>query len=78
MGFFPVKQVWRERDGWLEAVKELGLSTEDAAMVRRLFLIQEQIELSSVVIGSNAKCTGQGVRGGRGGRGDAGQGGLWR
>lgn len=54
VGFIPVKQVWRDGSCWTEAVKDAGLSTEEAAMVRRIFLEQEQIELSSVVIGSNA------------------------
>lgn len=53
VGFFPTKQAWRDGDGWQDAVKAAGLDSANAAMVRRIFMEQEQIELSSVVIGSN-------------------------
>ena len=54
VGFFPTKQSYRDSDGWSDAVKLAGLDGDAAAMVRRIFIEQEQIELSSVVIGSNA------------------------
>eukprot|EP00112_Aurelia_sp_Birch-Aquarium-sp1_P001819 Seg11976.4 transcript_id=Seg11976.4/GoldUCD/mRNA.D3Y31 product="hypothetical protein" protein_id=Seg11976.4/GoldUCD/D3Y31 len=54
VGFMPVESVWRSNDAsWSEALKEHNISVADAAVLRRLFVKQEQLELSSVVIGSN-------------------------
>ncbi|MDR3405125.1 MAG: hypothetical protein P4L99_21705 [Chthoniobacter sp.] len=55
VGFFPVKQAskWGDEKAFVEAVKELGLSAEQAAMAQTIFLAQEQIELSACIIGAN-------------------------
>ncbi len=55
VGFFPVKQAskWGDEKAFVDAVKELGLSPEQAAMANVIFLNQEQIELSACIIGAN-------------------------
>ncbi len=53
VGFYAERQAWRHSDNWAEAVKEAGITAEEAAMVRRIFFEQQQYELSAVVIGSN-------------------------
>lgn len=55
VGFWATKSAWRgDGDDWKSAVSAAGLSAADASMVRRIFIEQEQIELSAVVIGANA------------------------
>lgn len=54
VGFYAERAVssW-DTDKWQSAIKEAGISAEDAGMARRIFFEQQQIELSAVVIGSN-------------------------
>lgn len=54
VGFIPIKFKAHYHDDFAQAVVEQGLSNEEAALVRRIYLEQEQTELSAVVIGSNA------------------------
>ena len=65
VGFFATKQAWRGSDEWSSAVEMAKLSVGDSTKVRRIFMEQEQIELSAVVIGSNpnalAKAFGDGA-----------------
>lgn len=53
VGFWPVKFARNGAEGWKEAVKATGMDEEAAASVWRIFLEQEQIELSACVIGAN-------------------------
>lgn len=58
VGFFPTKALTRwdgstadNRVAWLQQLKELGLSEQNAPRV--IYLEQEQIELSACIIGAN-------------------------
>lgn len=54
VGFQPIRLVSRwdsDRAGWLGQLKDLGLLEEDG--VNAVYLEQEQLELSAVVIGAN-------------------------
>lgn len=54
VGFYPMRMASKwdsDRTAWLAALKELGLHEEQG--VRAVYLEQEQIELSAVVIGAN-------------------------
>lgn len=53
VGFMPVRWVNQGRDGWAAALTELGIKPEDAAAIDRIYLEQEQIELSACIIGAN-------------------------
>lgn len=57
VGFWPVRQVSRwdtDRNGYNQAVADLGLKdSADEAKPRTIFLEQQQIELSAVIIGAN-------------------------
>lgn len=53
VGFRVIKSVSPHDQGWNGAVAEAGLPTEEAAKCRRIFVEQEQIELSACVIGAN-------------------------
>lgn len=53
VGFYPVKMVCNGRDGWTQALAELGIKPEDAGEIRAIYLEQEQIELSACIIGAN-------------------------
>lgn len=55
VGFFPVRTAskWGDEKAFVEAVQELGLTPEQAAMANVIFLAQEQIELSACIIGAN-------------------------
>lgn len=53
VGFYPTKLVSRWDEDFAEVVVELGLDAETAATVRRIYLEQEQMELSACVIGAN-------------------------
>lgn len=53
VGFIPTKWVWDGGSGWADACKDLGLDIEAAANCHRIFLVQEQIELSACIIGAN-------------------------
>jgi hypothetical protein len=50
VGFVPVRSLWQNDEGWLAQMAELKL---DANNVRRVFIEQQQIELSAVVIPAN-------------------------
>ena len=54
VGFAPLRVVSRwdqDKTGWLAQLKELGLHEEDG--VRAVYVEQEQLELSAVIIGAN-------------------------
>jgi hypothetical protein len=51
VGFWPVQSIWNGEEGWKEASERLGLAPD--SNVRRIYLEQEQIELSAVVLGAN-------------------------
>jgi hypothetical protein len=57
VGFYPVKMVakWdQDQSGYNKALRELGLEqTDEAKQPRAVYLQQEQVELSAVVIGAN-------------------------
>lgn len=53
VGFRTVKAVWPGDGGWNAAVAQAKLSPEDAAKCRRIFVEQQQLELSACVIGAN-------------------------
>jgi hypothetical protein len=51
VGFWPVKSLWAGEDGFGETLKRLNIPSDSD--VRRVYLEQEQIELSAVVLGAN-------------------------
>jgi hypothetical protein len=54
VGFYPVRMASRwdqDKTTWMQQLKELNLHEEDG--VRAVYLEQEQIELSAVVVGAN-------------------------
>lgn len=55
VGFQPLRTVsrWDDQKDWTAAVAALGLSTETASLVRTIYIEQEQIELSSCILGAN-------------------------
>lgn len=53
VGFRVVKSAWPSDTGWSGFVAAAGLSPEDAAKCRRIFIEQEQLELSACVLGAN-------------------------
>jgi hypothetical protein len=53
VGFRVVKSVVQGGEGWNAAVAAAGLPPEDAAKCRRIFLEQEQLELSACILGAN-------------------------
>lgn len=53
VGFYPIRWVRNGGEGWNAAVQSLGIKAEDAAKIRWIYLEQEQIELSSCIIGAN-------------------------
>lgn len=64
VGFIPTKWVNRgdRSGGYDEQLEELGLTKEDG--VRTIFLEQEQIELSAVVIGANPNAVARAYKAG--------------
>lgn len=64
VGFFAVKSLWSGTKEFAEAASAMGLGVELAGQCRRIFVEQEQIELSACIIGANpnalAKAYGQG------------------
>lgn len=53
VGFRVLKQAFPNDSGWNGFLQEAGLSTEDASRCRRIFIEQEQLELSACVLGAN-------------------------
>lgn len=56
VGFYPTKYVTKwdtDQSGFIGQMKELGLSVEQAAKLCCVYVTQEQIELSSCIIGAN-------------------------
>lgn len=53
VGFRPVKSVWPNDSEWNDFVNQSGMAPEDAAKCRRIFVEQEQLELSACVLGAN-------------------------
>lgn len=53
VGFKAVKSVYPKESGWNGYVQQAGLSPEDAAKCRRIFVEQEQLELSACILGAN-------------------------
>lgn len=55
VGFQPIQMVSRwdqDKTGWLAQLSQLGIHEEDG--VRAIYVTQQQLELSAVVIGANA------------------------
>lgn len=68
VGFRVVKSAYPHDTGWNGYVAQAGLSADDAAKCRRIFVEQEQLELSACILGANpaavakaydAKCIGE-------------------
>jgi hypothetical protein len=53
VGFRPIKAASPGDAGWNAYVSEAALSPEDAQRTRRIFVKQEQLELSACVLGAN-------------------------
>lgn len=53
VGFRVIKAAWPNDTQWGEYVKQAGLSPEDSGKCRRIFVEQEQLELSACVLGAN-------------------------
>lgn len=55
VGFWPTDYVtsWQDTKRFAEACKNMGLSVDDAAKVKTIYLEQEQVELSACIIGAN-------------------------
>lgn len=53
VGFRAVKAVWPGDSGWNGFCQAAKLSPEEAAKCRRIFVEQQQLELSACVIGAN-------------------------
>lgn len=53
VGFRSVQHVYPNDSGWNGYVQQAGLSPEDAAKCRRIFVRQKQLELSACVLGAN-------------------------
>lgn len=53
VGFRAVKSAWPNDTGWNGYVSQAGLTPADAAKCRRIFVEQEQLELSACVLGAN-------------------------
>jgi hypothetical protein len=51
VGFIPVRSVWKNDEGWSQQMADLQLEANTDA--NRIFVEQQQIELSAVVIGAN-------------------------
>lgn len=64
VGFFSVKSLWCGTKEFAEAAAAMGLGVEQAGQCQRIFVEQEQIELSACIIGANpnalAKAYGEG------------------
>jgi hypothetical protein len=53
VGFRVIKAVWPNDSGWNGYVQEAGLTAEYAGRCRRIFVEQEQLELSACILGAN-------------------------
>lgn len=53
VGFFPVRSVRQGDADWGKTIAAMGIAPEEAPNIRRIFLEQEQIELSACIIGAN-------------------------
>jgi hypothetical protein len=53
VGFRALKAVWPNDSGWNGYVQEAGLTPEYAGKCRRIFVEQEQLELSACILGAN-------------------------
>lgn len=65
VGFRSVKAVSRwdeDKTGWMEQMQELGM--DDTGGVRTIHVEQEQLELSSVIIGANPNATARAYKSG--------------
>jgi hypothetical protein len=66
VGFYPTSMVskWDDEKAWTTAIRELALDAETAGKVRCIYLEQEQIELSSCIIGCNPSALLRGYKDG--------------
>jgi len=66
VGFFPVKELSPHEDprAWQTACAEAELDPEAAKQCRRIYLEQEQIELSACIIGANPNALVQATKAG--------------
>lgn len=53
VGFRSVKSAWPTDTGWNGYVTQAGLTPEQAGKCRRIFVEQEQLELSACILGAN-------------------------
>lgn len=64
VGFMSVKHAWCGSQAFADACASLGLDVSTAAQCQRIFIEQEQLELSACIIGANpsalAKAWGEG------------------
>ena len=52
VGFFPIRSICQGDSDWMKTIGDMGL-TQIAPNIRRIFLEQDQIELSACIIGAN-------------------------
>lgn len=64
VGFFPTKLAWPGSQDWPDAVKEAGLTAEEAADTRAIYREQQQYELSACIIGANPNALAKAFRSG--------------
>lgn len=53
VGFYAVRSILPGDPDWQKTCTDMGIGKDDAQGVRRIFLEQEQIELSACIIGAN-------------------------
>lgn len=70
VGFDPLRWISRGQDGWSEALARTGMSEEDAGRCQRIWVEQQQIELSACIIGANPSAVARAVAAGAVGGGD--------
>lgn len=65
VGFDPLRWISRGQDGWAENLQRAGLNEEDAGRCWRIWLEQQQIELSACIIGANPSAVAKAVADGK-------------
>lgn len=64
VGFRVLKSAWPQDTGWNGYVAQAGLTPDDAAKCRRIFIEQEQLELSACVLGANPSAVAKAYKAG--------------
>ncbi len=62
VGFRVVKQAWPSDTQWPALVNQAGLAPDEAAKCRRIFIEQEQLELSACILGANPSAVAKGYK----------------